>query len=342
MNDYFGRFSRTFTDEVRATIGRIDELIGEAHWPSVGNYKEGVIRRQLVDYLPSRYSVGTGFVLFPEDTAPVRSRQIDVLIWDSHNYAPLFRDGSFVIIPPQALRVAIEVKSTLTPDSMWESLANLDSLTQFIDVLTAYHTADPEARTGFQRFVVAAGTSMKFPDDVFRHLHRYYLRCVYDKDNPTEQPVQASVQRRIALTKQSFLWGMTPWISGIAALGAGMVRATRMGDSQVGYFVSNDVEADQQDQTIGIIRASIDLFLTSDVLRKGQRDYTRMGREIRGQVMPVPYSKELPEKTRNTLFDLGDEPLTWTLDDAIRAKAKRDERKRRRQEITELDEGEAE
>ena len=58
MADDLEDFYRSFTEEVRATIGRIDSLIGRAHWPSVGNYKEGVIRRQLVDCVPDRFSVG--------------------------------------------------------------------------------------------------------------------------------------------------------------------------------------------------------------------------------------------------------------------------------------------
>ncbi|MDB5355479.1 MAG: hypothetical protein JWN24_1932 [Phycisphaerales bacterium] len=323
MSEYLNDFSKSFTDEVAATLARIDGLIGDAHWPSVGSYKEGVIRRQLMEYIPGRYTVGTGFVMYLGEV-PWRSRQIDILIWDSHNYAPIFRDGPFVVIPPQALRVAIEVKSRLTGTVLRDALENLDSLTQFFPLVAGNHSTDPEARSGFLRFVVAANTNLRFPDEIFRHIYRYYLRCVYDREDPENRAKgQWTMERRLEQTR---FWGMTPWISGIAALGAGMVRASRF-DEHVGYFVSNDVKADGQDQTIGMIRESIDLFLTTDVLRKARRDYDRTGREESGIVMPVPYSNTVPARSLVKLFDLGTESQSWTLEEAKMAKAKRDEKK---------------
>ena len=239
--DYRENFSRSLTDEVNATIHRIDELIGDTHWPSVGGYKESVIRKQLVDYLPARYSVGTGFVISPTDGDPVRSKQIDVLIWDSHNYAPTFVDGAFVIIPPQALRVAIEVKGNLTGEMLREGLDNLDSLTKFIPIVLRDHSGDEHARSGFRRYIVAAQSPLKFPNAIFDQIYGHYLKCVYDDDNPTEQHVQLTIDERIELAKSPLWWGLTPLISGVAILGSGMIRAVRFGD-EVGYFVSNDVE----------------------------------------------------------------------------------------------------
>jgi hypothetical protein len=339
MSDYREELSKSFTHEIAATIGRIDELIGDAHWPSVGSYKESVIRRQLMDYMPGRYTVGTGFVMSVQDGKPVRSRQIDILIWDSHNYGPIFRDGAFVVIPPQALRVAIEVKSTLTSAVLHEALENLDSLTQFEWIVFENHLADPNARSGFLRFVVAASSKLKFPDDVLRHIYRYYLRCIYDPEDPTDQHVELSMTERLALTQSPFPHGMTPWISGIAALGAGMVRAVRA-DTQVGYVVSNVVATDREDHTIGMVRASIDRFLTTDVLRQNNRDYAMTGREMRGVFMPVPNSTTKPTNPSMELFDLGDEQQNWTLEDAKKAKAKKDERKRKKEEAVGQDEEE--
>jgi hypothetical protein len=328
------------TEEVKATIHRIDELIGDAHWLSVGEYKESVIRRQLVNYLPARYSVGTGFVVSPTDGDPIRSKQIDVLIWDSHNYAPIFADGAFVIIPPQALRVAIEVKGNLTGEMLREGLDNLDSLTQFIPILQDDHSDDEHARSGFRRYIVAAQSPLKFPGAIFDQVYAHYLKCVYDDENPTDQHVQLTIDQRIEMAKSSLWWGLTPLISGISILGAGMIRAVRFG-GEIGYFVPNDVEQDGADHTIGQIRQSIDRFLTTDVIRKHQRDYAMTGREANGWVMPVPFTPALDAKIPAKVYSLP-QPHGWTLDDARRAKIKRDERHKKRESAAEPDGGEDE
>jgi hypothetical protein len=66
--------------EIKAIIKRVDDLIGGKHWQSVGNYFESIIRNQLVDWVPQRYSIDTGFVVSGENNQIQRSRQIDVII----------------------------------------------------------------------------------------------------------------------------------------------------------------------------------------------------------------------------------------------------------------------
>ena len=70
--------------------------------------------------------VGTGFVMFPhEDPNPPGgpdlydplnqsaysvSRQCDILIYDVARFPPVFRDGEFVVVRPEAVRAVIEVR----------------------------------------------------------------------------------------------------------------------------------------------------------------------------------------------------------------------------------------
>jgi hypothetical protein len=119
-----------------------------------------------------------------------------------------------------------------------------------------------------------------------------------------------------------------------------MIRAVRFG-GEIGYFVPNDVEQDGADHTIGQIRQSIDRFLTTDVIRKHQRDYAMTGREANGWVMPVPFTPALDAKIPAKVYSLP-QPHGWTLDDARRAKIKRDERHKKRESAAEPDGGEDE
>jgi hypothetical protein len=59
--------------------------------------------------------VSTGFI---EDCA----RQLDVIVWDSLNYAPLFREGEVVVVPRDSVRAVIEVKTKLDTNALDEAL----------------------------------------------------------------------------------------------------------------------------------------------------------------------------------------------------------------------------
>ena len=81
------------------------------------------------DYVPKKYEVGTGFVLFPEkkqyngegpnDGIPWNlrghkvSKQLDIIVYDSFNYPTVFKDKDFVIVRPEAVKSVIEVKGAL-------------------------------------------------------------------------------------------------------------------------------------------------------------------------------------------------------------------------------------
>jgi hypothetical protein len=335
MDDIFEDFFRSFTEEVKATIRRIDTLIGPAHWPSVGGYKEGVIRRQLADCVPQRYTVSTGFVLSRDGAGEtIRSRQIDVLVWDSHNYSPIFRDGSFVVIPPQALRVAMEIKGNLKTKELRESLENLDSLSPFMNIITTHHSNDAEAKTGFRRYVVAAESPLEFPSGIFDRLYKYYIKCVYDPEEPTEKHVQLTTPERTNLTMGDLWWGITPWISGIAILDKGMVHANRL-SNQMSYLVINDVVIDKVDHTMGLLRSNVERFLANSRIHSAYRDhFRRMPRGGTSLILPIPYNSFSGTYLSNQIYKPA-EPHFWTLDDAKKEKADRDVRKAKHESTSE-------
>jgi len=121
--DYF----RDLSKEFRAVQNRIRNLIGDAHWPSDGAWKESVLRTVLRRYPPPSFTVGTGFILTPEGP----STQVDILLCDDS--APLlFRDGDFLVCPGDCVRAAVEVKTQLPPRKLHEALSKLDEVSALL------------------------------------------------------------------------------------------------------------------------------------------------------------------------------------------------------------------
>ena len=127
------QFSKTYSAELAGRMSRLDNLIGRSHWLTVGEYKESLLRALIAESLPRRFEVSSGFIVGSDKAgAKLLSNQVDILIWDSHEHAPLFRSGDLVVVWPEAVRAAIEVKSTLDKPTLDEALANLDAVHQLV------------------------------------------------------------------------------------------------------------------------------------------------------------------------------------------------------------------
>lgn len=115
----FDLYHKSLAAELAAVKNRVRNLI--RHSPTDGSYKEVVLRNVLKRHLPESVFVGTGFVV----TATTPSTQIDVLIVDKDK-PRLFWDGDFVIVTPEAVRAAIEVKTSLDgPSKIKEAIRKL-------------------------------------------------------------------------------------------------------------------------------------------------------------------------------------------------------------------------
>lgn len=113
-------YFRSISEELRAVRNRVRHLIGTAHWPTDGAWKESILRSAIGGKIGSRAIVGQGFFLADGHASP----QIDVLLYRSD--APvLFRDGSLVIVPANAVLALVEVKSRLTITNFRESVQRL-------------------------------------------------------------------------------------------------------------------------------------------------------------------------------------------------------------------------
>ncbi len=89
------------------------------HMLSLGMLRERILQRVIVESLPRKLSVNTGLITHeeydPEEQKRIRrfSRQIDILIHDHFNHAPLYQLDDFVVCSLSAAKCGIEVKSRL-------------------------------------------------------------------------------------------------------------------------------------------------------------------------------------------------------------------------------------
>lgn len=117
LTDYWLSIGQEFT----YSINRLSKLIGNAHELSTGRYKERLLIDLISNFIPRKYSVGTGFILFPTVTFSKTeyisdhqiSGELDIIIYDSTNYSTIFKDKDIVVLRPESVRVIIEVKSAL-------------------------------------------------------------------------------------------------------------------------------------------------------------------------------------------------------------------------------------
>ncbi len=147
------KFAATVASELTSLSERIRTIIN--HAPTVGTYRENILQNSLRKHLPERYHVATGFILGLD-------RQIDILIYDRVDYAPLFREGDLVIVPPESVRAVIEVKTKLTSQNLYSALALL-SLTSKLD----------DNQPPFFRGVFAFESSMK-SDVIYQKISDFY------------------------------------------------------------------------------------------------------------------------------------------------------------------------
>jgi len=118
-------FASTFAHELKALSERVRSLI--SHTGSVGTYRENLLQTLLRKSLPERYHVATGFI-------HGCSRQLDILIYDRIDYAPMFREGDLVVVPRESVRAVIEVKTDLTAAAIRRSLSLLNEVAYFDDL----------------------------------------------------------------------------------------------------------------------------------------------------------------------------------------------------------------
>ena len=124
------KYFESFADEIASKFQRVKHLVD--HRVSSGNYHEVILRTVLRNFLSKRYSVKTGFLY--KDNNHV-SNQMDILIIDENTPAAyIFQEDDFVIVMPNAVVAAIEVKTTLNAADFDTAIENIASAKRLYDL----------------------------------------------------------------------------------------------------------------------------------------------------------------------------------------------------------------
>jgi hypothetical protein len=98
-------------------------LIGHAGEKGYAN--EQLLTNLLIKFLPKRCSIGSGIII---DSKGNRSRQVDIIVYDSYFHPELFAQGVTVLFPLDLVYMVIEVKTVLNKKTMTEAIDNITSV----------------------------------------------------------------------------------------------------------------------------------------------------------------------------------------------------------------------
>jgi len=91
----------------------------------IGKQLESIVRRFFTTHLPGRFAVTSGYLLNSYGNV---SKQQDVIIHDTLEASNLAATDEYAVLPIEAVYATIEIKTTLSKQSMTEGLANAASV----------------------------------------------------------------------------------------------------------------------------------------------------------------------------------------------------------------------
>ena len=211
MKDYVGRNSYylSLSEEFSAIQDRLAMLVD--HLPTLGNYRESLLRSFLSRHLPDKYHVASGFVL-GKNHSP--KRQLDILIYNQSEYSPFFRESDLVVLPVDAVRAIIEVKTTLDSSQLDKSMELLD------DTIKRETVQLP-----FFKGIYAFHGKMR-PETIARHLSDYYNGF----ENTPVGPMQRTLRRHFQAVDAVAIGSKVCLVTEPEAVGASRMFSCGEGD----------------------------------------------------------------------------------------------------------------
>lgn len=121
MNDNYYKF---ISEELLNKLNQIKCFV-KKHNLTIGILTEEILRNFLTDYLPKSISVSQGFIIYSDGNL---SKQCDIIIYDSMNYAVKYKINDIVIVPFDCVISIIEVKTTITKSIFHKTIAYFEAL----------------------------------------------------------------------------------------------------------------------------------------------------------------------------------------------------------------------
>lgn len=123
------------TEEVSIKFQKITAYT--SHGPSIGGYREAVIKELIDNFISERFTVCTGFVYDAENERS--SNQMDILIVDENYPSAYFlKTSDFIIADKDAVVCAIEIKSSFDKKilkDISQKCASIKNISKDIDCL---------------------------------------------------------------------------------------------------------------------------------------------------------------------------------------------------------------
>ncbi len=92
-----------------------------------GSSRENILREYIKQLLPQKFAVGNGIIT---DVNGTQSKQQDFFVYDAFNSPIFLHMESSCIIPVESVYATVEVKSTLTKETLKQSIENIRSVKQ--------------------------------------------------------------------------------------------------------------------------------------------------------------------------------------------------------------------
>ena len=107
----------------------IEELLGppDSNWSWPGEHCETLLREAIQRHLPPSLVVCKGYIhgAVKQNNEIHRSPEIDILIYNREEFPPLFTMDQFAIVRPDSVVAAIQVKRTLSGDTLAKAVKNV-------------------------------------------------------------------------------------------------------------------------------------------------------------------------------------------------------------------------
>lgn len=118
-------YYRLYAEELHNELLQIKQFV-HTHNLTIGQFAEDLLRDLLEKLLPKKVSISQGFIV----GRGLCSHQCDILIYDSHNFAPLFKTNSLVVLPAKSVFAVIEVKTSIGKRQFLKTLKDFSLLHQ--------------------------------------------------------------------------------------------------------------------------------------------------------------------------------------------------------------------
>lgn len=92
-----------------------------------GSSRENVLIKYIKQLLPQKFAVGNGIIT---DVNGTQSRQQDFFVYDAFNSPVFLHMESSCVVPVESVYATVEVKSTLTKETLRQSIENIKSVKQ--------------------------------------------------------------------------------------------------------------------------------------------------------------------------------------------------------------------